>query len=280
MTEQTGELGEQTVAPEHTTTPDGEAFKAELPPEEIERAKFLGWKSPDEWQGDPPPNGFMSAEDYLERADRFVPTRKLQEKVDHLTGLVEQNAETQRKMGVIFENQIKAQKERHQQALESARKVQADAFESGDKEQYERAREAENNLLKQTPTAQPAVPQIKPEVREALDMWRADKPWFGADQEKTQRAAQIYKEAEVSGITSINAILARVDHVLAEEAPKPAQRKTPSVGAGLSLGGGKAEDFDKLPSEAKGAFKKMVGQGLFEDNAEGRAQYTKDYNDA
>jgi hypothetical protein len=59
----------------------------------------------------------------------------------------------------------------------------------------------------------------------------------------------------------------------------PQVPKTSRVdGGGLAGGIGGQTGFDKLPSDAKSAFKRMVAQGLFTDDAKGRAQYLEDYN--
>jgi hypothetical protein len=67
--------------------------------------------------------------------------------------------------------------------------------------------------------------------------------------------------------------------MFAPSAPPAAARASRVDGGGLGgaapLGGG---SFDKLPSEARAAFKKFVAQGIFADTAADRARYVEDYN--
>jgi hypothetical protein len=48
-------------------------------------------------------------------------------------------------------------------------------------------------------------------------------------------------------------------------------------GGGLG-GGAKGGAFAALPAEAKGAFKRFVSQGIFQDTEADRVRYANDYN--
>ncbi|HDA7249066.1 TPA: hypothetical protein O5T67_002531, partial [Staphylococcus aureus] len=57
-----------------------EDFVDDSPPEDIEKAKAIGWKDPSEWKGAPPKFGFIKAKQYLERAETVIPIMRSENK--------------------------------------------------------------------------------------------------------------------------------------------------------------------------------------------------------
>ena len=74
------------IPPEDGMTTEQDALP-ESDPEIIEQPTKYGWKPPDEWKGDEPPNGFMKPDEFLARPavqlkvtqDKFEEFRAMQE---------------------------------------------------------------------------------------------------------------------------------------------------------------------------------------------------------
>lgn len=251
----------QVDAPAPKWSPDVEA-----------EARALGWKPPDEWKGDLPPAGIIDdPARYLERAENFAPFRKLKE----------QNAEALRRIEAVAAKQVERERAAHQEALAKIKADKIAAVEVGDIDAYKALEKREEAVRSQAPDAKSeAVPDNH---RAAIEQWSVNKPWFKADPIKTQAAAIIYGQAQQSGLTDPGAILAYVDREMSKQFADLAPKATPveTVEAGLTFGSGSvASPFEKLPKDAKDAFRRFVEKGVFKDTKEDRAQYAEDYNAA
>lgn len=264
---------------EETTTqtaPSEAAVQTDAPkwaPEVEQEARALGWKPPDEWKGDAPPSGIIDDPTrYLERAENFAPFRKLKE----------QNAEALRRIEAVAAKQMERERANHAAELASIKAQKAAAVETGDIEAYTALERKEDKLREAAPDApkQTAVPD---DHRSAIEQWSVDKTWFKKDPVMTQAAAVLYGQAQADGLTDPKAILARVDREMAEKfsALAPKSLKVEAVEGGLTFGSSSvASPFEKLPKDAKDAFRRFVEKGVFKDTKEDRAQYAEDYNAA
>lgn len=266
---------QQVAAPE-TAAPEPAA--PAWSPDAEQEARALGWKSPDEWQGNIPAGYIDNPERYLQRAESFTPFRKVKERLDE----VERKAEERlRKMETTLSRTFERELQTRMAELQ-AQKVQA--VEVGDVDKFKAIERQQAELSKQAAEIPQAPKQeaVPPDHRVAIDQWSVGKDWFRTDPIKTQAAVVLYGQAQQQGLSDPKAILAFVDQEMgkrfADMAPK--QAVTP-VEAGLTFGGGsQATSFDKLPKDAKDAFQRFVKQGLFKDTKEGRAAYAEDYNAA
>jgi len=254
--------------------PDAPAQAPAWNPELETEARALGWKSPDEWQGDIPAGYIDNPERYLQRAESFTPFKKLKERLDEVARMSEK---TQEALSKTFQRELQTRMTQLQ-----AEKVKA--VEVGDVAEFQRLEKQQAELNKQAAEV-PQAPSnaVPPDHRAAIDQWRVGKDWFQKDKAMTVDAVQFYGEAEASGYSDPKAILAYVDQKMAAKyatlAPKQAASAT--VEAGLTFGGNAAASgFEKLPKDAKDAFQRFVKQGLFQDTKEGRAAYAEDYNAA
>lgn len=264
MTEPTAEAAVQSDAPKWS--PDVET-----------EARALGWKAPDEWKGDLPPGYIDDPNRYLERAESFAPFRKIKEK---LAEVEKTSQDTLRRIEAATARQIERERAQYASALEQIKAQKAAAVETGDVDTYKALDAREEAVRKNMPQEQPKQDAIPPDHRAALDRWSVGKDWLRKDVAKTEAAKALYSEAQQSGITDPVAILAYVDREMERQfvdlQKKPAQV---AVEAGLTFGGGaQASSFDKLPKEAKEAFRRFVEKGVFKDTKEDRAQYAEDYN--
>jgi hypothetical protein len=253
--------------------PDAPAQAPAWNPELETEARALGWKSPDEWQGDIPAGYIDNPERYLQRAESFTPFKKLKERLDEVARMSEK---TQEALSKTFQREM-------QTRMAQLQEQKVKAVEVGDVAEFQRLEKQQAELSKEAaPQAKPqdAVP---PDHRSAIDQWRVGKDWFQKDKVRTTAAVEFYGEAQQQGLSDPKAILAYVDQKMAgtfaDLAPKAAL--SAPVEAGLTFGGNAvASGFEKLPKDAKDAFQRFVKQGLFQDTKEGRAAYAEDYNAA
>lgn len=253
----------EAVAPEDKTeNARDNADTQEAPnPEIIERAKLLGWKSPDDWKGDPPPRGFMTAEDWVEK---FANTPQ---EIEAL------KAERERERRE-FDARIKRMEVMNEAALDRQRQqLQArmdGAVEMGDTDAYKAAK-AEMQALDKQERAEPEQAGPPPETQ----AWMARNPWFGNDAVMTAAARAVADEAVRKGITDVSAQLAYVDREIAQRFNAP-KRKTAAVEDGGMIAPRKrTRGVSELPPEARKAGEKFVKQGLYKSLDEYAADYHK-----
>ncbi len=267
MTEEVTQAAPSEAAVTEPTTP-----APKWAPDVETEARALGWKAPDEWKGEIPSGYIDDPNRYLERAESFAPFRKLRE----------QTNDALRKVEAVAAKQLERERAAHANELATIKAQKAAAVETGDIDAYKALDKQEDKLREAAPDVpkQSAVPDNH---RVAIEGWSVNKPWFKKDRVKTQAAAVIYGEAQAEGLTDPSAILARVDAEMARQfaelAPKPAPVE--SVEGGLTFGSSSvASPFEKLPKDAKDAFRRFVEKGVFKDTKEDRAIYAEDYNAA
>jgi hypothetical protein len=268
---------------EEATTPQ----PAEAPkwaPEVENEARALGWKAPDEWKGEVPGSYIDNPERYLERAENFAPFRKVKEKLKDVEVKAEERL---RKVETALSKAFERDRAALLTQIEQIKAEKVAAVEVGDVDRFKALEKREDALRKDAEQPQEAPQQRQPEVpqehRTAIDTWRVDKPWFQTDAIKTQAAVIYYGEAEAKGIREPQAILRYVDMQMARQFRDIGEQVAAKsqVEAGLTFGGGStASAYDKLPADAKEAFKRFAAKGIFPDTKEGRAAYAEDYNAA
>jgi hypothetical protein len=266
MTEQMTEAPAQVEAPvpESTTAP-------KWSPDVETEARALGWKAPDEWKGEVPATYIDDPARYLERAENFTPFRKLKEA----------NSEALRKIEAVTARQMERERASHAEELAKIKAEKVAAVEVGDIDAYKALEKREDKLREAAPDVprQSAVPD---EHRVAIESWSVNKPWFKSDPVMTQAAAMLYGQAQADGLTDPKAILAKVDAEMAKRFTGLAKAApVEAVEGGLTFGSGSvASPFEKLPKDAKDAFRRFVEKGVFKDTKEDRATYAEDYNAA
>lgn len=269
MTEETTtQAAPSEAAVQESTTPAAPKWTPDVETE----ARALGWKAPDEWKGEVPAGYIDDPNRYLERAENFTPFRKLRERTD----------EAVRKIEAVATKQFERERANHAAELNRIKAEKVAAVETGDIDTYRALEKQEDKLREAAPEA--AKPSAVPDDhRSAIEQWSVDKAWFKADPIKTQAAAIIYGQAQQNGLTDPKAILAYVDREMSKQfadlAPKAP--KAEAVEGGLTFGSSSvASPFEKLPADAKAAFRRFVEKGVFKDTKEDRATYAEDYNAA
>jgi hypothetical protein len=258
MTESAPDTGAQAEAPKWA-------------PETETEARALGWKAPDEWKGEIPSGYIDDPNRYLERAESFAPFRKIKE----------QSEERFRKLEAVTAKQVERERLAHQAELAKIKGDKIAAVEVGDVDAYKALEKREEAVRNQIPDDAPKPSGVPENHRSAIEQWSVGKPWFKTDPVMTNAATVLYGMAEKEGLTDPKAMLAYVDREMATKFASLAP-KAPAIEAvegGLTFGSGSiASPFEKLPKDAKDAFRRFVDKGVFKDTKEDRAQYAEDYN--
>jgi hypothetical protein len=158
--------------------------------EAIRVASLMGWKDPSKWQGDPPPGGLKTAEEYLaEVPDVLKNTRKKAERLEgQVTRIVSQVAKLDRASS--------------HQADASAKAAAREAMEAGDFDKAEK-------ILTEARSTNTAPD--KPPALAAFEERNAD--WYGVDDEATAYTEMLDKRyaQQAGGVADPDAHMRKVE---------------------------------------------------------------------
>lgn len=291
-------------------------FEDDSTPEEMTEAQGLGWKSPAEWKGDPPKNGFKKAKDFLEHGRTVLPIVRSENAAlkRELSDARKELSEFKVAQAEVFENVHRMSRvaltRQREQLKEHYEAVKEAAVEVGDKDAYRKASDQQEKALdkfdeeiKEKKAEKKADPdQISSEVKDTIDGWVADNRWYDSDEEMKNWAlgfhAKLQKEkpgltlkenlAEVSkrARKKFPEAFGETEDAEANEDDGPKARGSRVEGGSRVGGGSQRSGYSSLPSEAKKAAVNFVDeQGLFfakgEDKVKDRQKalerYAKDY---
>jgi hypothetical protein len=279
-----------------------EQFVDDSAPDEVEKAKAIGWKPPKEWKGNPPKNGFVKAKEYLERAETVIPimraeNKKLKDELAETRADLKSFREETNKTVAKMAQMSKVALDRQRAQLEDKYSAAIDAAtEVGDKDQVRKLRQAEREDIKKlddaieikeenTEKAKEKVNGALPkDVQDDIAEWLAENNWYSADEEMQILAnfldGKLTKDKP--GMTTKER-LAEVRKGVAKRFPekfgkepeddegedeKPA-RGSRVEGGSRSPGGGGGSRFSKLPADAKSQADKFIKEdGLFLEKGE------------
>ena len=266
------------------------------------RAEKMGWIPPARFKGDP--EGFVDAQDYLERGETVLPivkaqNRRLESEVARL-----QASDAATKAALAKANEaIEEMQERHsvetQKAIERARKEVKEqlalASEAGD---HAGVAELTDKLTQMT-AAEKEAKEEKKEVAAApaayvppaeLVEWNAENTWFGKDRRKTALALGIAQELREGGDKSIgreffDKVTAELEKTLGgreEEATPASKVEGARNGSDVDNRAGSRKGYSSLPSDAKAACdadaRQFVGPNKkYKTQAEWRSRYAELY---
>lgn len=288
-------------------------FEDDSSPEEMEEAKGLGWKSPKEWKGDPPKNGFKKAKDFLAHGKEVLPIVQSQNKKleRELAESKKELAEFKKEQAKTLENlqrMSKAALDRQRQQLkEQYEAVKEAAVEVGDKDAYRKADKQQQEALDKFDEAvaekkDDKDDKPKGEIPKEVEAWVKANPWFEDDEgAKALAISQHGKLLRDHPTWPMEKNLEEVRKYVAkrfpehfeeegkdddeEEAPK---RKGSRVeGGGSRMGGdGGRSAWSKLPADAQKQADTFIKEdGLFlekgetveKDMQKARERYAKQY---
>jgi hypothetical protein len=241
------------------------------------RARKLGWKSPDEWRGDPPPGGHKSAHEYLET------NAALRRELDLVR--VESREATTRSVAVAQAAMQRQLERERQEIVEYYESERLHAIRNGDAVAVDAAERARDQELAQlTPREpEPWIGELEARNNDIISNPMTAGAFQGVFRDLVRRV----QAGEITGLPDkrsiVEAALNVTRHRLMGQAlPAPSAQaqavpRAPAVDAGGRGQGGAGRGFSDLPAEAKTAFKMLSKSGAYVDEAKGRADYAKDY---
>jgi len=246
--------------------PEDPPIEDSATPEVIEQAREYGWKAPEEWAGAPPPQGFLTPDEYLEKP--LVQAKIAQAQVSKLEErLTEKEVEFRTSLDRterMYKESADRRREAHERELQGLRDERRLAAEVGDMEKFDALDKREVELVRQ------AEPQVEG-VPQTVQDWGAKNTWFGKDPMATAYARAIAGQVAQDGGDALKQVEAAEKEVrkrfpeIFPEAPKPRQQKVD--GGGLAGLGGKSI-ADNLPPEAREQMESDIKDGLFESREE------------
>jgi len=243
-------------------TPEAQAaeIQEETSAQVIAQAREFGWKTEDEWKGDPPPDGFLSPDDYL--GTSLVQAKIARKEAADLRAQmkVQQDAaaDTTSRMERMYQDAAERRREAHEREVTSLREAQRQAAETGDMERYDA-------LAKRHAEMKPPEPAQTAPVSSEVTDWQARNTWFGIDPYATQYAQAVAGNVAQSGGDAAKQ-MAEVDKQMRQRFPEhfPGAKPKPQRvdGGGLGTIASKSA-FDRLPAEAQRQAKADVAEGLY-----------------
>lgn len=237
----------------------------EFDPEVIEEAKKWGWKSPEDWVGDPPPRGFQDPDEFLETPR--IQNRLLTKKLDDLQSSMEGRLlGIQRTAEDANRREIAKLQEAHEHTVAQIRAEQRNAAQTGDMDEYDRQTKRLERVAKDAPANNPAPNSEGPNP--GVQTFIQENPWFSTDPAAAAVAKAKAGQIAAAGGGMDAQLRAARDEVhkrFPEYGPaKPAASKVDPGGIG---GGGAPKKAlkDKLPAEAKVDGERYVKRGLYKD---------------
>lgn len=252
------------------------------------KAREMGWKPKDEWEGDD--TGWMEAEAFIERQENLTKradaaaqaeNRKLREEIASLKGV---QAEMRQTMDEFREFHSKTEQRAYDRALKDIQTKQRQAVESGDTEAFDAAAAEADALMKDAAASAPAgkkpdQPQ-NPDDIPAFKDWHAKNDWYLDDVKLTAYAESIAPAIARKGgyngteAAYYEAITEEVKAEFPDRFENPNRKKAAAVeSSGGAAPRKKGRSYTDLPPEAKAQCDKYVKQGLLT-----KEQYVKDYD--
>lgn len=238
--------------------------------EDVEfEARTFGWKPKSEWAGEVPRGFIEDPRRFMERAEQFGPFKKVRESLRKLESMQD---------GII-ERARKQERAQYEAKLAEFQRAEEEAFDNGDKEAFQRIRQAREGIRPPEQFAQPQEDPVAPLA--------AEHPWVN-DPFLKDNGARLIDIAIRGGkkfaspaeqVKFAESELKRYYPHMFAQPEKPKAKASPVEGGGIGPGR-KTSGFDSLPSEAKSAFKSWVAKGVYADTKEDRDEYFREYDNA
>lgn len=252
-----------------------------------EDARYLGWKSPDEWKGDVPPGYIGNPKEYMDRLERSTPFRKmreraeqaeakLQEKLDRITSAVDAG----------HKRELERQRSEYERQMRVIAAGQRKAVEEADTERFDQLEQHKQSLR---PPEDPVATPDHPE--DPVEPFKADHAWLN-DPIMRQTGATLIDQAVSSGALPPTAnAKAQIEyaeeqvkkyypHLFKADEPDPKPKPAAKVDGGGLAAPRSRSGFDSLPKEARSEFSRQVSKGVFEDTKEDREFFYNEYQNA
>lgn len=237
-------------------------------PEEMtteQRAREMGWTPPDEWQGAPPKNGFLSAEEFVRRGETIIPllrgqNRKLEADLEDLKRQMGEISAAARGLHDFNQRAIARERDenlRLRQQLEARREQ---AVGEGDA-QTALAAEREISRLDAR-----AAQTVDPAKQMMVEQWLRDNAWYAEDEAKRAWAEgfsrQLMERGYQPGPAILDAVAREYRHLYGSSAQSHARPGGVDGRAGRQPPKGNKRTFDDLPQEARDAYRQFARLGV------------------
>lgn len=252
------------VSPEDGMTTEQDA-PVEFDPDIIEQATKYGWKSPDDWKGDEPPNGFMKPDEFLARP--AVQLKVTQDKFEEFRAMQETTQaelrETNERMKAMYDEAAQRRREAHEAEIERIRAERQQAYADHDVDKLQ-------DLDRQQEQLKPVNTESAATEDPSIAAWKAKNDWFEKDLFAKGKAIEIADTvARVGGDwaaqqAAIDREMPRIMPHLFEK-PKTTQTTSKVDGGGLAQLGASPQSYDSLPADARAQADRDIAEGLFKD---------------
>lgn len=268
-------------------SPAAPAAKAWSDEEEAD-ARVFGWKRPDEWQGDKPPGFIDNPKEFLARVERSRIFQGMNQKLAEKEAAAEERI---RRIEAMTDKALQAQRAAFERQLSDIEARKRAAVGMADEAAYDRLEKERAGLIREAqrvlaPPQPPQAPQrgpVDPEVASYAKTaaWMQNPALIAQGAFIVEHRPDIKAMPQMEQVKAVERELSKMYPSFFQTAPSaaPAAPRPQTVdGGGLAGGASRAANsFDRLPPEAKSAFKKFAAQGLFPDNEQGRKAYTDEY---
>lgn len=248
--------------------------------EDIEaKARAMGWKPEDEFQGDPA--NWKSAEDFVRISDNVMPVLKerLEKVLQNLDKMSSELAEVKKSNEVIKEHHKRVYKTAYEDALAKIRAGKEEAVEARDLATYKELEKEEERLIKQSVENFPEARETTksegvPEYYEFLER----NPWYSTNLEMQAFANALQDVIVGEGVANDKDFFEEVERRVRKRYPEQFKNERKS-GPGSVEGGdppvvakpGLKKSWTNLPDDAKRAYQEHFADFLSKD------EYLKEY---
>ena len=238
-----------------------------------EAARAQGWKPEEEWKGEPPSRGFVSAKEFLEVGSKSLPlaTKQLHElesELESVKGELQKVKQTSARYVDMTNKKMAKDREHIQSLISEQQKARAKAISDADGEAVVAA-EAKIAEYRQE---EAALTQPDPSIQE----WASDNDWYEKDPVLKDLADGMSnrlrnERPDLEGRAHLDELSRRVKEAMPDKFENPKRKQAPPVGGAQRSAPSGGKTFEDLPADAKAAFND------FKDMMKGIGkEYTKD----
>lgn len=236
-------------------------------PEELtteQRAREMGWTPPDEWQGAPPKNGFLSAEEFVRRGETVIPllrgqNRKLESEIEAMKRQVAELTTAAQSLNEFNQRSLARERQENERLMRQLEARRDQAVSEGD---APAAVAADRELARLDAERKQA---IDPARQRFVEQWLQENRWYADDEHKRAWAEgfarQLTERGYPPGPAILDAVAREYRYVYGNGAS--AQRPGSVDGrAGRQPPKGNKRTFDDLPQEARDAYRQFARLGV------------------
>lgn len=247
-------------------SPEGEGASDDVRPEELtveQRAREMGWTPPEEWQGNPPKSGFLTAEEFVKRGETIIPILRGQNKklAEDIEAMKRQMAELSGAAQSLNEFSQRAIARERQENERLRRQLEARRDQAVNEGDAQTALAADREIAR----IDAERPSIDPGVRREVEQWLADNPWFQTDETMRAWAEGLSQQLRERGYPPGRVILDAVAREARFQFPDRFGGSGARPGAvdgrpGRQRPKGNKRTFDDLPQSARDEYRRFTKQ--------------------